>query len=518
MTAQATQTAGASQADLAGAARSGALSLAGAGAAAIGGFLLTTVVTRGLGPAGAGVFFQAFALFTILGAIGTFGADTGLLYTATRSRPLKRVAELRRSMAIALGPTALVSVAISLSVYFSAGALSRLLVEDRYHDRGVDYFQVMSPFLVLATVGLIAAQATRGFGGLKTYVALQQLALPLGRPLIIGIVLALGLRGLAVPIAWSVPLLVTCPLALYALYRRLRRVERNKLAESEPPRPTGTLAREFWAYSSSRGFAQAFTLSIVWIQIILVGAMVGAHEAGVYAAASRFVTTGTLVMQAMRLAIQPQLGAALAVGEKKRAEDLYRVTTQWIIASSWPLYLVLAAFGPQILRLFGDDFSDGATPLAILSISMLFQVATGNVNTVLLMAGKSRWNAANTVVALIINIGLNILLIPEYGSTGAAIAWAASIVGERAMGMYEVRILLGMRGYGRGSVVAMVSSALVYAAGGYAVRLVFGTDLVPFLTYLVVASLLYMLLLLRFREALDLTSLMAIVRRRKVAA
>ncbi|MEO3752178.1 oligosaccharide flippase family protein [Streptomyces sp. B6B3] len=506
--------AGASRSDLSGAARSGALGLFGAAVAAVGGFGLTVVVTRGLGSAGAGVFFQCFAVFTILSAVGTAGADTGLLYTATRSRALRRVADLRRALLVAYGPTTLAASAIALTVYLSAPRLSALLVDEAHREQGADYLALLAPFLVVAILGLISVQATRGFGGLRTYVLLQQLLLPIGRVLAVGLVLAFGLHGLAVPLAWAVPLLISGPLAAAALWRQLRRTERRLLPESEPPRPLREIAREFWAYASGRGFAQAFTQSIVWFDVIIVGALRSAHEAGVYAAVSRFVTTGTLVMQAMRLGIQPQLGAALAVGERRRAEDLYRITTQWIVASSWPLYLVLATFGPQVLRLFGQDFTSGADALTILSLSMLFSLATGNVNTVLLMAGRSRWNAANTVAALAANIVLNLLLVPAHGIVGAAVAWSASILVERTMGMYQVRVLLGLRGHGRGFVLAAVLAALVYGGVGLALRLTAGATLGAFLSYLAITGVVYAAALWLCRDALGLAALLDILRRR----
>ncbi|MDT0306764.1 polysaccharide biosynthesis C-terminal domain-containing protein [Streptomyces sp. DSM 44917] len=519
--------AGGRRADLAGAARGGALGLAGAGVAALGGFLLTAVVTRGLGPAGAGVFFETFALFTILAAVGTAGADTALLYAATRARALGRVPELRRVLAVALGPALAAALVLAAAVWLAAPVLSRLLVDPAHRDDGTGYLRLFAPFLVLAILGLIAVQATRGLGGLRTFVLLQQLALPLGRVALVALVLLLGLGGLAVPLAWAVPLLLVCPLALLALFRGLRRAESRHAAGeatgvnaaeagggSRAPRPLGAIAREFWGYAAGRGFAQAFTQSIVWFDVILVGALRSAHEAGVYAAASRFVTTGTLVMQAMRLGTQPQIGAALAVGDTRRAETLYRATTQWITASSWPLYLVLATFGPQVLRVFGGEFSEGADALSVLAVAMLFSLATGNVNTVLLMAGKSRWNAANTVVALAVNVGLNLLLVPDHGIIGAAWAWAASILCERLMGLYEVRVLIGLRGHGRGFFLGAALSALVFGAGGVAVRALAGSGPGAFAAYLAASCAVYAAALWAFRDALELPSLVDFVRAR----
>ncbi|HEV8421391.1 MAG TPA: hypothetical protein VGR13_08565, partial [Actinomycetota bacterium] len=76
--------------DLSSLARGGALNLVGSLAGGALSFLLAVVVTRGLHPAGAGVFFEAVALFTILANTCEVGADTGLVRGVSRALALDR--------------------------------------------------------------------------------------------------------------------------------------------------------------------------------------------------------------------------------------------------------------------------------------------------------------------------------------------------------------------------------------------------------------------------------------------
>lgn len=502
---------GASDADVGRAAGSTALSLVGSVTAAMSGFALTVVIGRGLGASGAGLFFEAFAVFTILSGVATFGADTALVYTATRSTVVRRVTELRAVLAIAFGPVITITCLLAAAAYIAAPQLGSLLLHDAQGVEGTDYIRLLAPFLVPAVIAVIAAQASRGFGGLRTYVGLQQVLLPVGRLVLVAIALAVGLRGLAIPLAWALPLVIVCPVAVVALLRGMRSAERASAAESLPRRPLRAIGRELWSYAFGRGFAAAFTITIVWLDVLLVGAMRSTAEAGVYAAASRFITSGALAMQAMRLAMQPQIGRALARNEHGRAEDLYRVSTQWIVASSWPIYLVLATLGPVVLRLFGHSFTGGANALAVLSLAMLVNLATGNVNTVLLMAGRSRWNAVNTAVALVINIVLNLILIPHFGIVGAAIAWSASIIVDNLAGLFEVRVLLGLRSYGSGFLVAAAMAVVCYGIPGLVLRLFDSSSLPPFFAYLVIASAAYVLILYRLRRVLRLDVVIAAV-------
>ena len=87
---------------------------------------------------------------------------------------------------------------------------------------------------------------------------------------------------------------------------------------------------------------------------------------------------------------------------------------------AWPQYIAIAIFAPTVLRLFGSDFTEGSSTVAILAVSLLVGSALlGPVDMVLLMSGKSMWGLWNTALSLTVNLGLNILLIPRLGIEGA---------------------------------------------------------------------------------------------------
>ena len=80
----------------------------------------------------------------------------------------------------------------------------------------------------------------------------------------------------------------------------------------------------------------------------------------------------------------------------------------------------------------------------ILSLTMLLATACGPVDSVLLMAGRSWLSLRNSTVALVVNVGLNLVLIPVYGIRGAAIAWAVAIVVRNLLPLVQVRRHLSM--------------------------------------------------------------------------
>ena len=124
------------------------------------------------------------------------------------------------------------------------------------------------------------------------------------------------------------------------------------------PRSRRVLASEFWRFAGARSLAAVVEIAIVWADVLIVSALTGSRQAGIYAAASRFITTGTLVEAALRVALAPMISARLAVQDIRGATELYQSTTQWIILLSWPLYVAVACYADVLLGIFGPGGKD----------------------------------------------------------------------------------------------------------------------------------------------------------------
>jgi O-antigen/teichoic acid export membrane protein len=179
---------------------------------------------------------------------------------------------------------------------------------------------------------------------------------------------------------------------------------------------------------------------------------------------------------------------------------------------AWPMYFALALFAPVLLRVFGHDFANGATALAVLAVAMLVATGIGPVDVVLLMGGRSTWNLFNVVIALTLNVAISLILIPRIGITGAAIAWAAAILFNNIAPLLEVRAFLKVDPFGRAFPAVAASAILCFGGIGAAIRLTAGATLPAFVAYMVVASIVYAALLLRFRERMELPLLWETVR------
>jgi O-antigen/teichoic acid export membrane protein len=496
------------RADLSQLARGGALNLAGAVANGLLSFALTVVITRGLRAGGAGAFFEAVALFMILSGIAGLGADAGMSRTLPRYRALGRVRDLRRSLAIGLLPVAVAGVVLAACMFTFAPELARVFARRGAIGRLAEFTRSFAPFLPAYAVTSVALAATRGLGTMRPSALLDKIARPALQPLLLAAVLAAGAGSTAIAVAWGLPFALALAAALAWLALLARRAERRR-PDAPPARPLGELAAEFWRFTGPRGLAVVFQTTSLWLSTLLIGALRSTREAGVYTAATRYLVAGGLVAVAIRQVMAPKISELLTQRLDGRAGAVFQTTTCWMVGLNWPIYLVLALYGPVLLRVFGAGFGEGQTALAILAVTMLVATAVGPVDVVLLMGGRSSWNLLNTVLALATNLVLNLALTPHLGLVGAGLAFAGGILVNNLLPLAQVWRLLRLHPFGQGTLTIAAIAAACFGLVGLTMRALAGLSVPAFLAYAALSCALYAAALWRFRERLELPALAA---------
>lgn len=437
------------RAELRAVARGGVLNLVGAAVTGLAGLALTVVVTRMVPQATAGVFFTVTSLFVLLVAVGQLGSDTGLVYFLARVRALRRPGLARRYLAVALRPATAVSAAVAVALALLAPSLAHVLAAD-HHVLAVGYLRQVAVFLPLAVLANLCLAATRGYGSMRPTTLVEKL----GRPVIqIAVVTAFaGTGGYALAAGWALPYLPAAVVACWWLHR----IHRSQEATAEP---VGSVAREYWGFALPRALAGAGQLALQRLDILVVAALRGPTDAAVYAAATRFLVVGQLANQAISMAVQPRIAELLATEDPAAANRVYRSSTAWLVLLAWPFYLLVAGNAGQILLLFGRDYVAGQHVVVVLCLAMLAATACGMVDVMLNMAGRTTWNLANVTVAVVVNVTLNLLLIPVYGILGAAVAWAVAIVVKNLMPLAQIWRTLGLHPFDRASGTAAALAA-----------------------------------------------------------
>jgi peptidoglycan biosynthesis protein MviN/MurJ (putative lipid II flippase) len=128
----------------------------------------------------------------------------------------------------------------------------------------------------------------------------------------------------------------------------------------------------------------------------------------------------------------------------------------------------------------------------------------------LLMAGRSVQSLVNTGLALALNVGLDLLLVPWLGVSGAALGWAAAILLNNLLALWQVHRATGLHPFGPGTRAAMVACVVSWFLVAGAVRLVTGPTLVGLLVAGVAGAGCFAVLVARRRSELELAALASV--------
>ena len=172
----------------------------------------------------------------------------------------------------------------------------------------------------------------------------------------------------------------------------------------------------------------SFLVVIQRSDLILVGAMVGTEEAGIYNAATRTAALVSFILSAVNAIVAPTIAKLYAEEKHEALKKLARKVAQFVFWPTLLISIVLAAGSGFILSLFGSEFVEGRPILIILILGQLTNASVGSVGYFMNMTGHQDQSAKVFGVSAIINILLNIIGIYFFGAIGAAIATAVSMV------------------------------------------------------------------------------------------
>jgi len=439
-----------------GLARGGALNLIGTLVNQASGFVILFVMAWKLGSRAVGLYAQAFAFLALLELLSMSGFRSGLTRYVAVHRADGDDASLRGTVRLGLGLSGLSSVVLGVALFASAPWLARSAFHDQSLEALLRYAAVALPPQVMMGAAL---SATQGFLTMRYYAGVGLFIVPAVR---LVATVALLSQGSGLHSVMAV-LLATNALGAVLALAALRR-----LAGPARSRPRYQL-REIFSFSMVSWLASLASNGLLWADTILLGLFLSSSEVGRYQVAGRLVLMATLAMTPINAAFAPRIADLYQRGRTESLRRTYAVATSWILRISLPAFVVVAVFFPQLTRLFGRGFGVGAGVVVVLVVGKLTDAATGPCGLMLNQSGRVALNMVDNVGVLVLNVVLNLFLIPRYGLVGSALAWAVSLVLVNVARVLQVRATMGMLPFDAASAKGMVA-ALSALLGALAVE------------------------------------------------
>lgn len=392
-------------------------------------FLFNVVIARQLGAAGAGLFFIAFTVVTIVATIGRFGFDRALLRDVAASSAQGDWGRLRdgarRGPALVLG----IAAAATLATWLGAPALAE-------HVFGKpDLAPVLAwgslaivPFAMLVTYSEMLRGLKRMF---ECQLVIGSLW-PLGACFAL-VVLPASLHSAALAMAGAMGF---AAIVGFVLFRR-------RLAALPAASPTGnfaTLARPAWPMFG----VALIQILLTSLPLLVLGVHGSAAETGIFGAANRTSVLITVVLATVNAIAAPKIAALYRQGDRAGLDRTYRHAAMLMTLAAIPLVAAFLVAPAWILTLFGHDFAVGAVSLAIMALGQLVSALVGPVGNMQTMTDHADSARNINLMGLALAAVLCATLIPAHGMLGAAIATAVPVAGINLAGAVQIWRRLGI--------------------------------------------------------------------------
>lgn len=218
--------------------------------------------------------------------------------------------------------------------------------------------------------------------------------------------------------------LVCCILAFLTGLCILVRQIPSKVKISKP-----IYQQEYWIGEGQNFFWITVVMLLnAQVGLYLSGYLSGPEQSGILQVALQLVALVVLGLSSVNLPLQGRVAEALANDNKSEAQHLVNDATTLGACISVFAALILVPFAGEIISLFGTEYTDAVNVLGVLVFSQVFNAISGSCGIVLNSAGYQLITLLGVILALIINILLSFILIPEWGAFGAAIAIASNLV------------------------------------------------------------------------------------------
>ncbi|MBM3286265.1 MAG: flippase [Candidatus Eisenbacteria bacterium] len=365
--------------------------------------LLVIVAARVLGPEGFGLYAFAFAFGSILANASDFGLQMFLSREVARAES-PRAAVLGQAIRAKLGLTGCVLLLLAAAFFFYPRP-----IEDRA------FVVLLTLVALLHSWNELWNYFFRGIQSLREEAWLNILNMVVGTGL--GILLLVGGKGITgLGIGLLAAEALTCMVALGLLRRHAGFAERAIEA------PAGKAIRE----AAPIGIAILLSILYFRINVLFLERMKGDEVVGAYSAAYKILESFMFLPAVFLAALFP----AFAEATRRNLDQMrrvYRNSLRWMLLLATGIVagsLLLAQ--PGLRLLYGSAYAGAVPVLRTLSPAILFIFLNYALTHFLVALGGQKWNAIFAGACVLVNVCLNLALIPSLGGIGAAIATVAT--------------------------------------------------------------------------------------------
>ena len=382
------------------------------------GFLLTWIIAKYFKAEGLGDFvltITVLRLFTLLAKIGLDTTSIRFIASFASKEKWTSIFSFRKQVVVILSIT---SVIASLLMYFLANPIADLI------NANAGYIELNAFFVLPMAFFMLNYQSLRGLKRIAEFSFFYRMSQALFSVISIVIIYQFT-QGSEVPVyAYLVSVLIVSLLSFLSFRYWLKNRSDGKESAEQEIMSYSTLLK----ISIPLMFAQSVQFIMAWTDKLMLGAMTTPEDVGIYHVAFKLSMFAAVALMAINSIASPKFAEMFGKNDMEGLKKVVHQSTKMIFWTSVPLVTIFFIFPEFFLGLFGEEFKIGVTAFIFLSCGRLISSFSGSVGNILQMTGNQNIYASILFFGAILNVVLNLILIPKYGINGAAIASMSSLI------------------------------------------------------------------------------------------
>lgn len=402
-------------------------------------YLYRIIVARHFGPEVYGLFTLAVMISTWFITFAKFGLNLGLIRYIPLYKGQKKINRIRYIFRSIRFFNLISSIIFALILFFSAKFIS---VNIFHNSNLIVFLQIFSITIPLSVIYTNFLSVIRASEKVSWHCFLFNLLPNLIKVGFLIVLILIGLKINAVLFSYVLGFLfalsityIVCKSILpnifekYSLNKKLRR----------------KVFREVLSYSWPLLFFGLIVSIFQWTDSFIIGFFKTVEDVGVYNTAMNTAILLTFTSELFMLLFFPLVTRQYGKKNIKLIRELSKQVVKWIFILNLPFFILMLLFpGTFINILFGKQYIIAGYALRFLAVGTLFSSIFIVPHDLILMSGKSKLVLFDIIIVSILNIILDIILIPKYGINGAAIATMISLIILNLLFLFQAKHILSI--------------------------------------------------------------------------
>ncbi|MBW6451258.1 MAG: flippase [DPANN group archaeon] len=381
--------------------------------------LLWRIIISHLGPDAYGLFSLVFSISSIVTMLATLGLGGGVLRYVSYYRGKNDKEHIKGVIVSSLKIVTISSIIFAFLLYRFSEFISLSIFNNVLL---VPLFKIFSFSVFFLSISDIFFGISIGFENAKYVIILQQILQNFLNVTLSIFLIYLGYNLIGVSIAYVFSAFIILLLSILLIEYKVFPVFNTKIKSKY-------INNELLNYSIPLVFVVVITQILTWIDTIMIGYFEPISAVGLYNTAVPIANLLLIVPNAFIFLFLSVVTSESAKGNTKIIKEIYLRINKWILLGNLPIFFIIFFYSDYIINIiFGIEYVGAKYALSILSVGYFIKSIFSTTDSMLKLLKNTKILLYITTLTAILNMLLNIILIPKYGINGGAIATTISLI------------------------------------------------------------------------------------------